>query len=398
MTLLSSKKRILYFCSRLPSNVQGGLDLRVRGQISAMLSFAEVSVFALNGHGQPFDSRINSWRSSKNASVSRGIDALAVMASLREGGNPFESRFSEETVTELRNEIYLHSPDLIVLSHIDLTVYLSAIKEKFFGEIILDLDESITSTSPTILKLMKHPGQKVVFKAFCNRVELIEKEVLSVVDQIWVSSELERKKLLAHYGVLNQKFSIISVMPNCISVEAYTSTEIHLRNKDTIIFPASFAYEPNLDASRFLISELMPILPEKKLKFVGSHLPTWMIESQTENISCEGPVKDIAPFLQAANVLVVPLRGGGGTRLKVIEALAAGLPIVSTGFGVEGLDLIPMKDYLHAESAIEFATQIHKITSNNELAIDLSERGKATAKNRFSIEFLEGLIRSVIVK
>jgi glycosyltransferase involved in cell wall biosynthesis len=82
----------------------------------------------------------------------------------------------------------------------------------------------------------------------------------------------------------------------------------------------------------------------------------------------------------------------------VIEALAAGLPIVSTGFGVEGLDLIPMKDYLHAESAIEFATQIHKITSNNELAIDLSERGKATAKNRFSIEFLEGLIRSVIVK
>jgi glycosyltransferase involved in cell wall biosynthesis len=386
----NTQESVLYFCSRLPSSVQSGLDLRVRGQILALLGFAKVFVFALAGKGDCFDSRITSWRSSNNEKVSNPIDAMAGMSALNKGDHPFGARFSIETAEELRQEIRAHKPSLIIISRIDLSAYLGVIKEEFNGQVILDLDESVFSTGQSILGILKHVGQALVFRAFSESVKKVERVTIGEVDQVWVSSEVESSRLMSSYPELRQKSPRISVIPNCVDTEKYKVNSGVQRSQNTIIYPASFAYEPSLDAAKFLIEELMPILPTSvKLKFVGSHLPNWIRNQGASNISSEGPVSDIVPHLQSATALVVPLRAGGGTRLKVVEALASGLPVISTEFGVEGLGLVPGLDYLKADSASDFRDRCLELFSNPDLSENLSKRGKETAKLYFSTISLE---------
>ena len=393
MSNLSQRQRVLYFCSRLPSTIQSGLDLRVQGQILALLQFCDVSVFGLNGRGKQFDSRIHSWRSSKNLGVSQELDAQAGIRALAKGGHPFEARYSEETAEELRQEILNFKPDHIVLSRIDLSVYLDVIEDVFVGNLILDLDESVASTGPSISRIITHPAQGLVFKAFYNRVHEVEEESLSRVDQVWVSSQVELERVKVTFASITPQ---VTFVPNSILVEAYTPAPHVSREKNTLIYPASFAYEPSLNAARFLINELMPLIPKVKLKFVGSHIPEWIRNSATEDVSVEGPVASMIPYLQSSGALVVPLQAGGGTRLKVIEALASGLPIVSTPFGVEGLGLIPGEDYLEANTASEFAENCLELLSNEGLSKRLSKRGLETSKERFSTSSLEKLTYSLL--
>jgi len=389
---LSNGPRVLYFCSRLPGVVQSGLDLRVQGQILSLLPTCQVSVFGLNGQGNKFDERIDSWQSSKDLTVSRQIDAEAGIKALSLGGHPFAARYSEQTASELRQELLTFKPDHVILSRIDLSVYIDVIRGIFSGQLILDLDESVESTGPSILSVMTHLGQGLVFKTFCNRVKDAEEESIRKVDQVWVSSKVEMDRVRSTFDSVSAK---IWTVPNSIFVEAYAPNPGFGRNARTLIYPASFAYEPSVHAAKFLINELMPIIPELKLKFVGSHIPKWMREAATGNVSVEGPVANIVPYLQSSSALVVPLKAGGGTRLKVIEALASGLPIVSTAFGVEGLGLTKGEDYLEAETAQEFAEQCRELLSNDPLAQKLSQRGLITAKD-FSIHSLEKLTFNLI--
>jgi glycosyltransferase involved in cell wall biosynthesis len=90
------------------------------------------------------------------------------------------------------------------------------------------------------------------------------------------------------------------------------------------------------------------------------------------------------------------LRAGGGTRLKAVEALAAGLPVISTSFGVEGLGLVPGVDYLEANSSGDFVRQCQDLMSNQELAHSLSSRGLETASRFFSLSALRDNLLTAI--
>ena len=395
MVNLSTEHRVLYLCSRLPGTVQNGLDLRVQGQILSLLPSSKVSVFGLNGNSKKFDDRIYSWQSSQDPSVSRQINADAGISALGHGGHPFAARFSVQTAAELSEAILSFRPTHVIISRIDLTVYLETIQEVFAGKIILDLDESVESTGPSIQRVISHPGQRLVFKTFSRKVREEEESSFKKVDQVWVSSdvELNRAKL-----AFESDFYKFSTVPNSVPVEPYSRSPDLARNTNTLIYPASFAYEPSIDAARFLIHDLMPLIPELKLKLVGSHIPEWMKDAATENISVEGPVTDMVPHLQTSSALVVPLRAGGGTRLKVIESMASGLPVVSTAFGVEGLGLVEGEDNLRAENPREFADQCRLLVSNRALGHKLSERGMATVRVNFSIQSLENRVSSLMSK
>jgi glycosyltransferase involved in cell wall biosynthesis len=397
VTKSSGKFRVLYFCSRLPSTVQGGLDLRIRGQIAALLGFADVSVFALAGNENKFDPRIRSWRASKNRAVSREMNAMEAMASIRDKEHPFRSRFSEETAEELREEIRLVRPDCIVVSRLELAIYLETIKKEFDGKLIFDLDESVASSGPSILKLIGKRGHFVLMRVFFEKMRVAEEQAFCLSDEVWVSSDVEREQVKEISRRAGAELLPVQAIPNVISVDPYIKPSQTPRDDKTIIYPASFGYEPNVDAAKFLAYEVMPLLPSFQLRFVGSHMPVWLRKISIDNISCEGPVDSIVPYLKKATVIAIPLRAGGGTRLKAIEALAAGLPVVSSAIGVEGLNLIPEVDYLPAESADDFSRRCRLIADDKGLALTLAENGQSIATSRFSTEFLETRLRSTLL-
>lgn len=147
----------------------------------------------------------------------------------------------------------------------------------------------------------------------------------------------------------------------------------------SMLFVGALDYPPNADALRWWSSDIGPRLPGRlaRLTAVGrAPLPEL---AGLEHIDLIGEVDDVAPYLHAAAVVVVPLREGGGSRLKILEAMAFGRPVVSTSKGMEGLDLRPGEDLLVADAPADFAEAVMHLERDAGLAARLCERGLAAA-------------------
>lgn len=127
------------------------------------------------------------------------------------------------------------------------------------------------------------------------------------------------------------------------------------RDPTRILFLGALDWRPNLDAVDLLLERIFPrtraLEPSARLVIVGRHPPAALVERarQTPGVELHADVADVRPFLVQCGAMAVPLRIGGGSRLKILEALACGLPVVSTRVGAEGLLLKPGEDFVLAE-------------------------------------------------
>jgi polysaccharide biosynthesis protein PslH len=146
----------------------------------------------------------------------------------------------------------------------------------------------------------------------------------------------------------------VDVVDNGID-RAFFESVTGQRDPARILFLGALDWRPNLDAVGLLLDKIFPRVrrqePSATLAIVGRHPPASLIERarQTPGVELLADVPDVRPYLGASGVMAVPLRIGGGSRLKIIEALACGLPVVSTRVGAEGLLLAPGVDYVQAE-------------------------------------------------
>jgi polysaccharide biosynthesis protein PslH len=138
---------------------------------------------------------------------------------------------------------------------------------------------------------------------------------------------------------------LVETVPDgCDHVTTSGSPETGREGGRTLAFIANFGYEPNVDAARFLCRELLPRIraqvPSVRLLLVGNAPPASLIKlARRQGAIVTGRVEDVAPYIQTADVIVCPLRVGGGMKVKVLEALRAGKPLVTTSVGGQGLNL-----------------------------------------------------------
>jgi glycosyltransferase involved in cell wall biosynthesis len=156
-----------------------------------------------------------------------------------------------------------------------------------------------------------------------------------------------------------------------------------------LVFTGSMDWHPNEDAIRHFIDEILPHIhremPRAKLTVVGRN-PSGSLRRSAEQagVRVTGTVDDVRPYIDAAAVFVVPLRIGGGTRLKVFEALSMGKAVVSTGVGVEGLPLAPGEHYLKADDPQAFASAVVSLLRDPVRRHALGKAGQRLTRERYA--------------
>jgi glycosyltransferase involved in cell wall biosynthesis len=158
-----------------------------------------------------------------------------------------------------------------------------------------------------------------------------------------------------------------------------------------LVFVGSMDWLPNVDGVLYFVREILPLIrqvrPETTLAIVGRTPPLKIAQLAADpRIQVTGTVPDIRPYLWSSAVAIVPLRIGGGTRLKIYEAMAAQIPVVSTTIGAEGLSVNPPQDIRLADTPAHFAAQCLELLTTPELRTRLSQAAAAMVTSHFSWE------------
>jgi polysaccharide biosynthesis protein PslH len=185
-----------------------------------------------------------------------------------------------------------------------------------------------------------------------------------------------------------------SLLPNGVDIERFASPDAikveRLRQSfgidmNTVIFAGFYAYGPNREAIDFLVRGVMPSLRQRHsaatLALTGGGAPYH--ESWIRNVGSV-PYEDFPAFVAACGIAVAPIFSGSGTRLKILEAMAAGVPVVATEKAAEGLSLRHGEDVLFAHSELDFVNCVMELLYSESLRARLREAGRRKVRERFS--------------
>jgi glycosyltransferase involved in cell wall biosynthesis len=252
------------------------------------------------------------------------------------------------------------------------------------GPTIVDLDnlEDVKARQRSLLLRRKRsdgPRESVRLKglAALNRInahdwKVFQRSVAAEVDRVVLCSEDDVRRC----GVPNAV-----VVPNSYDRPARSLGRREVGTPPTILFQGSLHYDPNVDAVDWLIDEVAPRLweqlPDVQIRLVGTTSPGVEERHRPPAVVLAGRVPEIEPELARADIAVVPLRIGSGTRLKILESFAHRIPVVSTTVGADGLDVEDGVHLLLADRADEFAGACRRLIEDRTLArhlVDEAER------------------------
>ena len=228
------------------------------------------------------------------------------------------------------------------------------------------------------------------------RIKSIEKEFIRKADQVWVCSDEDGVLLQQYYAEPTPTY----VIPNGVNIAEYDHVRLGkcslpkgLENKNrNIIFLGQLSYSPNTVAVELLLNQIYPrikkLYPDCRLLLVGRN-PTSFMEKAAKadrSIVVTGSVSDVKPYLGAASLMIVPLLQGGGTRLKILEAFAAGCPVVSTTKGAEGIKATDGEHLLIKDGVEDLVEGVSQIWSDPSLGEKLAHGGYELVKAEYSRE------------
>jgi polysaccharide biosynthesis protein PslH len=178
-----------------------------------------------------------------------------------------------------------------------------------------------------------------------------------------------------------------AVVPNGVDVETFRPRGA-ARDPATLLFLGAINYYPNTEGILHFLDHTWPLItaarPDVRLQIVGMDPPESVLARRSANVDVTGFVEDPLPYLERASVVIVPLRIGGGTRFKVVEALSMGKPIVSTRLGAEGIDVVQETHALLADDAQSFSSSVLRLLGDAELGDRLGRAARQLAEEHYS--------------
>lgn len=174
------------------------------------------------------------------------------------------------------------------------------------------------------------------------------------------------------------------------------------RDKNKLVFIGGFKHQPNCDAIEYFCGEVFPLVlkkrPDMKLDIIGSGMPDGLAKYKSDNVRFLGFVPSVTPYLHKSAISVAPLRYGAGMKGKIGEAMAHGLPIVTTPIGVQGLDLKHKEHIMVAETAEDYASCIIELAEDENLYEQIAEKSLRFIEDNFTPEKIRGDLFEIFTK
>lgn len=228
------------------------------------------------------------------------------------------------------------------------------------------------------------PTRRIYGSLNWRKLRSEERAAFRAADGLCVCSLADEARLLADVPSART-----IVIPNAADVE-----HLQPRPSDpppdgrTAVFFGHLSTFPNVDGVSFFLREIWPRIvaarPGARCRIIGARPPPALRELAGPGVEVVGFVDDLRPHLAAATAIVVPLRVGGGTRLKIVEAMAMGKAIVSTTLGAEGIDAMPDRDILIADDPASFAASVIRLLDAPALAEKVGRSARQLAVGRYS--------------
>jgi glycosyltransferase involved in cell wall biosynthesis len=195
----------------------------------------------------------------------------------------------------------------------------------------------------------------------------------------------------------------IDIVANGVDVSFFTKTRIKRPQAPTVLFVGNFKWLPNKDAAKFLTYEIWPLIkqkiPDAKLWIVGKNPTKEIINlGKEKDVVVDGNIEDIREAFGQASVLLAPIRNGRGTKYKVLEAMAAKLPVVSTPLAVEGIEVTSGQDVLVAKDKKELAENTIKILRNPGMGEKIASSALLVIKDRYNWKIIANNLDNIYKK
>lgn len=367
--------KLLFLSRWYPYPADNGARLRIFNLIRQLSTRHEVSLVSFTS--EPVDDKtMREWCVRVQTAPYTAFNptrAKALAGLLSPTPRSFIDTHSHALQHAAQAEAARFQPDVILASQIDMLPYGASLPAR--KRILEELELAV------IRDAAQHGG--VRSRLTWAKTARYVSQLLCAYNGCTVVSEAER----ANVAPITPDKMPIGIVPNGVDVQACAQIHAELE-PESLVYNGALTYRANFDAVDYFAREVLPLIqhtrPNVKL-YVTGKLDGVPVERLPHNpaIIFTGYLNDVKPRVAQSWVTIAPLRVGGGTRLKILESLALGTPVVASSKGAEGLDVVAGRDMLIADSPAEFAAQVTHVLASAQERANLSANGRAAVAKQY---------------
>ncbi len=369
---------ILFLSSWFPYPANNGSKIRVYNLLRGLAQRHEITLVSFTDRpGEPVPPQLKALCRQVYTVPEKPYNPTSLQALLglfQPKPRVLVDRYEPRMAEIIRRELASGRCDLVIASQWYTASYLEGMQN--VPAIFEEMEAGVFDEGPARL----NPLQRLRRALMIAKFRTYFRRLIPQFAACTVVSEVEREKvrsLVPHYPGLE-------VIPNAVGVDDYRDVREDPQ-PGQLIFTGSFTYAPNYDAMLWFVQDILPRVraefPQASLTITGDH--TGMPFPQVENVRLAGFVDDVRPLIASSWASIVPIRVGGGTRLKILEAMALRTPVITTTKGAEGLDVRAEEHLLVADSPEDFAKAVIRLLSDPALRARLAASGYELVKRKY---------------